>query len=120
MTNNSSSTQVKRQKRKVSGGLLSSGTWLMSWIVLGGSILLSVLNQLRESLGYEPFDSQWGLIGLFSLFGIIVVFFLALALFILCPIAYVIARKQNNLQDARRALLALAITLSGFLIFIFF
>ncbi|MBT8145218.1 MAG: hypothetical protein KJN90_00105, partial [Gammaproteobacteria bacterium] len=90
---------------------------ILAWIVLLGTVLLEVLNRLRIYLGYEPFDSQWGLIGLLSLFGFILIFFLALFQFVVCAIGLVLAQRNNNQVDGKRFRLALAINLVGFALF---
>lgn len=91
---------------------------ILAWIVLLGTVLLEVLNRLRIYLGYEPFDSQWGLIGLFSLFGFILIFFLALFQFVVCAIGLVLAQRNNNQVDGKRFGLALVINLVGFALFV--
>jgi len=92
---------------------------ILAWIVLIGAVLLEIENRLRLYLGYEPFDSQWGLIGIVSLFGFILIFFLALFQFVVCTLGLILAARNNNQVEGKRFRIALAINLAGFALFIF-
>lgn len=92
---------------------------LLAWMVLVGTLLLEGATWLRNYLGYEAFDSQWGLIGMVSVIGIVVILFLALFQFVVVTIGLVLAGQSGNQVEGRRLKLALAINLVGFLLFIF-
>ena len=92
---------------------------ILAWIVLIGAVLLELENRLRIYLGYEPFDSQWGLIGILSLFGFILIFFLALFQFVVSGFGLVLAQRNDNQVDGKRFRIALAINLVGFALFVF-
>ena len=92
---------------------------MLGWIVLIGVLVLEGLNRLRIYLGYEPFDSQWGMIGLASFFGFILVFFLALFNFVVSAVGLVLTQRGQNRGQRRRLLLGLGLNLAGFLIFVF-
>jgi len=115
-----SSRHAAGQQKPSGYSFLSSLVLVLAWLYFGLTIILIALNRLRQLLGYESFDSQWGILGIFSLYGIIVDLVLALVLSVLCPIAYVVARVQRNRPEAIRALKSLALAVTGFVVFLLF
>lgn|GEM_PF-2577363 len=117
------STQPRKPATSKPGGpsldKLSKLALALAWFVLIGTVLLEVANRIRIYLGYEPFDSQWGLIGIISLFGFILIFFVALFQFVVCTMGLILAQRNNNQVDGRRFQIALAINLVGFALFVF-
>ena len=117
------SSQPKKPAGSQSGGpsldKMSRLALILAWIVLVGTVVLEVLNRIRIYLGYEPFDSQWGILGIVSLFGFILIFFLALFQFVVCAFGLLLAQRNNNQVDGKRFRLALAINLIGFSLFVF-
>jgi uncharacterized membrane protein YozB (DUF420 family) len=91
----------------------------LAWIVLAGAVLLEAADQIREYLGYEVFDSQWGLLGIVSLFALILILFLALFQFVVATLGLILAQQQNDQVHGRRLRIALAINLAGFILFVF-
>lgn len=92
---------------------------ILGWIVLVGAVLLEIENRLRLYLGYEPFDSQWGLIGIISLFGFILILFVALFQFVVCTLGLILAARNDDQVEGKRFRIALAINLVGFSLFVF-
>ena len=86
---------------------------VLAWIVLGSALALEALNMLRIHLGYEPFDSQWALPGLVSLFGLLLLFFLILLQLVFCTVGLILAWRGRNRAAVRRLWIAVAITLAG-------
>lgn len=93
---------------------LSRLALILAWIVLGGALLLEAANQMRLYLGYEPFDSQWGAIGLLSLFGLVLVYLVAIFQFMLAGVGLAIALSLNDQVPAKRLGYGLLINLIGF------
>ena len=93
---------------------LSRLALILGWIVLVGALLLEAANQMRLYLGYEPFDSQWGAIGLLSLFGLVLVYLIAIFQFMLAGVGLAIALSLNDQTSAKRLGYGLLINLIGF------